>query len=378
MTLAEKQTPSLAEKRTLGTRIAQAAMIGVVGLAVGSCSIVPLGVKDATGQTKHITADFLNIAGMFEGNPITVLGLEVGRVDKIVPKGMYAEVHMTVDKGVDIPKNVQAALVSPSIVTDRHIELTPRYTGGDKLPDGAHLTTQQTKTPVELDTMIKTIDSFAAALKPQEGQDGVGPLSGRVLYPMMNGNGEKMRDVLNALSGALKTGVDNKDAISTIIIKLNELTSMLADNDDSVRGFSNKITQMTGLLADQAPGLQATLDQLNAFLANTSGAFSQYSDQLNGTLTGLTKVTQQLRDNAAGVTEIVDVAPLLMQNLDKSVNRQGNFIRLHGILGTALSGEMISVFCERIQMKSDGCRTGKVEDFGPDFGLMAAMLGMTK
>ncbi|MFE3000186.1 hypothetical protein ACFXG4_34960 [Nocardia sp. NPDC059246] len=97
--------------------------------------------------------------------------------------------------------------------------------------------------------MIKTIDSFAAALEPELGQEGIGPLSGRVLYPMMNGNGEKMRDVLNALSGALKTGVDNKDAISTIIIKLNELTTMLADNDDSVRGFSNKITQMTGLLA---------------------------------------------------------------------------------------------------------------------------------
>lgn len=365
-------------KRANLARLAKAAVIGAATLAVGSCSLVPLGVKDAAGQTQHITADFENIAGMFEGNPITVLGLEVGRVDKIVPKGRYAEVHMTVDKSVKLPKNVEAALVSPSIVTDRHIELTPVYTGGDTLPDKAHLTTAQTHTPVELDTMIKTIDAFSAALSPQEGQEGIGPLSGRVLYPMMNGNGEKMRDTLNALSGALKVGTDNKDAVSTIIIKLNELTSMLADNDQSVRDFSNKMTQMSGLLADQAPGLQATLDQLNAFLANTSGAFSQYSDQLNGTLTGLTAVTKQLRDNAAGVVEIVDVAPLLMQNLDKSVNRQGNFIRLHGLIGTSLSGEIISLFCERIQMRADGCRTGKMEDMGPDFGLTAAMLGLTR
>lgn len=89
-------------------------------------------------------------------------------------------------------------------------------------------------------------------------------------------------------------------------------------------------------------------------------------------------MTKQLRDNAAGLTEVVDVTPLLMQNLDRSVNRQSNFIRLHGLIGTALSGEMVSLFCERVQMKSDGCRTGKMEDFGPDFGLMAAMLGMTK
>jgi hypothetical protein len=29
-------------------------------------------------------------------------------------------------------------------------------------------------------------------------------------------------------------------------------------------------------------------------------------------------------------------------------------------------------------MKSDGCRTGRPEDFGPDFGLTAALLGLTK
>ncbi|MFI6871093.1 MCE family protein [Nocardia sp. NPDC050406] len=359
-------------------RIAKAALIAAATLAVGSCSVVPIGVKDAAGQTQHFTADFLNIAGMFEGNPITVLGLEVGKVDKIVPKGRFAEVHLTVDKGIKIPKNVTAALISPSIVTDRHIELTPVYTGGETLPENAHLTTQQTRTPVELDQMIKTIDAFSEALKPKDGQEGIGPLSGRVLYPMLDGQGEKMRDTLNALSGALKVGVDNKDAVSNIIIKLNELTTMLAENDQSVRDFSDKMTQMSTLLAEQAPGLQATLDQLNGFLNNTSGAFAQYQDQLNGTLTGLTNVTQQLRDNATGVIEVVDTAPLLMQNLDRTVNRQGRFIRLHAVLGTPLSGEIISLFCERVQMRADGCRTGKMEDFGPDFGLTAAMLGLTR
>ena len=37
---------------------------------------------------------------------------------------------------------------------------------------------------------------------------------------------------------------------------------------------------------------------------------------------------------------------------------------------------MLALFCERIQMRSDGCRTGKLKDFGPDLGLTAALLGM--
>ncbi|WP_019932052.1 MCE family protein [Nocardia sp. BMG111209] len=363
---------------TLRITALRAVLLALTALVAGSCSLVPGSVRDAVGGTTHITADFRNIAGMFEGNPVTVLGLEVGKVDKIIPQGEFVEVHISLDSDVKLPKNVTAALISPSIVTDRHIELSPRYTGGPALPDNSHLTVEQTRTPVELDTLLQTIDQFAAALKPQPGQEGIGPLSGRVLYPMLNGNGEKMRDTLNALSGALKVGVDNKDAISTIIVKLNDLTTMLAENDRSVRDFSDRTTQLTRLLADQAPGLQATLKQLSAFLANTSGTLSAHQEQLADTLNKLTTVTRQLRDNAVGITEVVDVTPMLFQNMDRAMNREQGYVRLHALLGTALSGEVVSLFCERIQMKADGCRTGRIEDFGPDFGISAALLEMTK
>ncbi|MBF6136964.1 MCE family protein [Nocardia otitidiscaviarum] len=344
----------------------------VATLLTTSCS----SPSSPIGQ-KRITADFRSIAGVFEGNPVTVLGVEVGRVDKVNPRSTFVEVHLSVDDDVELPKNVMAVLISPSLVTDRHIELTPRYIGGETLPDDAHLTVEATRTPVELDTMLQTIDEFAAALQPT-ADDPTGPLSGRVLHPLLAGQGEKLRDTLAALANALETGTANKDAIASIIIKLNELTTMLADNDQSVREFSDKITQMSTMLAEQAPGLQATLDQLDDVLSNTGGALGSYQDQLAGTLSGLTAVTAQLRANAAGITEVVDVAPLLFQNIDRSVNRSEGFIRTHVVWGTALSGEVISLFCERIELRSDGCRTGRMEDFGPDFGLTAALLGLTR
>ncbi|MEU4708919.1 MlaD family protein [Nocardia salmonicida] len=365
-------------KLTNKLRIARTMMIATTALALGSCSLLPSQFDDALGRSTKITADFENIAGMYEGNEIMVLGLAVGKVDKIVPKGTYVEVHMTIDSGVKIPKDAIAAIISPSIVTDRHIEVSPPFTGGETLKSGDHLPKARTRTPVELDTMIKTIDQFAAALKPEPGQEGLGPLSGRVLYPVLNGNGQKIRETLDALSGALKVGVDNKDAISNIIIKLNELTTMLADNDQSVRDFSDRVTAMSGLLADQAPGLQATLDQLNQFLNNTSTTFAGHQEELAASLTGLTTVTNQLRANSGAMIEIVDVVPLLMQNIDGAINKEKGFVRLQGLIGTALSGEIVSVFCERIQMRADGCRTGNVQDFGPDYGLTAALLGLTK
>ena len=69
---------------------------------------------------------------------------------------------------------------------------------------------------------------------------------------------------------------------------------------------------------------------------------------------------------------------MLLQNLDNSMDRNGHFVRLHALIGTVFDGEIVSAFCEKIQMRADGCRTGKVQDLGPDFGLTAAMLGLTK
>ncbi|MFD8100219.1 MCE family protein [Nocardia fluminea] len=347
-----------------------------VATVIASCS--PLSADDAAGHSTEITADFDNIAGIYVGNEVMVLGLAVGTVDKIVPKGTYAEVHITVDAGVKIPKDAIAAIISPSIVTDRHIEITPPYTGGEALASGDHLAKARTRTPVELDTMIKTIDQFAAALKPEDGAEGLGPLSGRALYPVLDGNGQTIRETLDALSSALKAGIDNKDAISHVIIALNELTTILADNDQSVRDFSDRMTAASELLAEQAPGLQATLDQLTQFLADTSTTFGEHADTLSDSLTGLMKVTDQLRANSGAMVEIVDIVPLLMQNLDGAMDHERKFMRNHALIGTALSGEVVSVFCERIQMKSDGCRSGNMQDFGPDYGLTAALLGLTR
>jgi phospholipid/cholesterol/gamma-HCH transport system substrate-binding protein len=351
-------------------RVGALLLLGILTLTTSGCSM-----SAGSGAT-HITAEFRSITGMFEGNPVTVLGIQVGRVDRIVPHDSYAEVHITVDGGVQLPQNVTAALISPSIVTDRHIELSPRYTGGPELPADAYLPLDRTRSPVELDILLKTIDQFTAALRPGPG-GAAGPLDASLLSRMLDDRGQQIHDTLAALTGALRTGVADRDAISHIIVTLDELTTTLAGNDRWVREFSNQISRMTQLLAEQSPGLQATLDQLDAVLGDT-GTFFQYRDRLASALTGLTTVAEQLRANAAGVIEITDVLPLLLENLDGVVDRPGGHARGHVVLGAFFSGEIITTFCQRIQMRADGCHTGNVQGLGPDFGLTAALLGLSR
>jgi virulence factor Mce-like protein len=324
----------------------------------------------------HFTADFENVAGVYEGNDVSVLGLPVGRVDKIEAKGSYVEVAMSIDKNVKVPADAIAATVSPQLITNRHVELTPAYSGGPTLADGDHIPLARTRTPVELDRILANFDQLGAAL---EGDNVNGPMASRVAFPLLDGNGDKLKQTLDDLSAAFKVTIANKDQISNTIVKLNDITAIVADNDATVREFSGRITDLVALMGEQGPGLQAVLQQLNDFVSNTSTVIGEHREQFGDAMTRLTAITDQMRQNSRNLTELVDVAPLLFQNLDNSVSREARAVRMHALADkSVLDGEMLSLFCERVQMRSDGCRTGKPEDFGPDFGLTSALLGLTK
>ncbi|GEM30436.1 putative Mce family protein [Nocardia neocaledoniensis NBRC 108232] len=328
-------------------------------------------------DTMRISADFESAAGLFVGNEVAVLGVPVGRVDAIEQRGAFVEVRMTVEEGTELPAEAMAALVSPQLITNRHVELTPAYTGeGPTLTDGAHIPLARTRTPVELDRILRNFEQLGASLK---GDDTDGPMASRVLFPMLAGNGDRIRETLDALAGAFEVTLANRDQITSTIVELNELTAMVASNDQTVRGFSARLTELVTLLAEQAPGLAAALAQINDFVANTSTVLTENRAPLTDAVRRLVGITAQMRDNARGLTEIVDVAPLLFENLSRSVSTEHQAMRLHLLTDKSLlDNEILSTLCARLALRADGCRTGKLMDFGPDFGLTAALLGLTE
>ena len=362
------------------THLARIAVLGAATVMAASCSALPDSANAAlTGQTQY-SADFQNVAGMYEGNEVAVLGVPVGKVGTITPMGSYVRVEFSVDKDVKLPEDAMAALISPGLVTNRHIEMVPAYSGdGPVLKAGAHIPLARTRTPVELEQVLNTLDRITSDLQGTAGKDELGPLSGRVAYDVLNGQGDHLHEILGNLSKSLRIGVNNKDAVGNIIVNLNELTQVVAENDASVRELSRNLTSLTELLAEQSPGLEATLDQLDEFLLNTSSMLEKNKDTLNGGLSNLSSVTTQLRDNARRLTEVIDVLPMTLENLGNAVSVEDGSLRAHLNLDKEIvDSEVISKFCQALAMRANGCRSGRIKDFGPDFGITSAMLGVAE
>ncbi|RBO89439.1 MCE family protein [Nocardia puris] len=355
----------------------RAVVLCLAATVAAACATLPGDLGAVLGRSIHVTADFDSVAGLYVGNEVAVLGLPVGEVTAIEPKGDYVQVVMRIDGDVPVPADAMAALISPQLITNRHVELNPGYTGdGPTLTDGAHIPLARTRTPVELDRILRNFEELGAAL---QGSATEGPMASRVLYPLLDGNGDRIRETLDALASAFEVSLANKDQISNTITKLTEITTVLAENDTTVREFSARLTELITLMADQAPGLRAVLAQIDAFVTNTSAVVAENRVPLTAALNRLTTITAQMRSNARGLTEVVDVAPLFFENFANAVSTENRALRLHLLTDKSLlDNELLALFCERVQMRSDGCRTGKLTDFGPDLGLTLALTGLLR
>src|SRR4051812_4832043 len=153
-----------------------AAAKAAAGIAVLALLAGLLVVLWPSGGTKTATAYFPRALNIFPDSDVTVLGVKVGSVDSVTPVGKSVKVVFHYDAAVRVPADGFAALVAPTLVSDRTVQLGPAYAGGPVLSDGAVLPLSQTMVPLELDQIAATLRDLTEALGP-EGANSEGALS---------------------------------------------------------------------------------------------------------------------------------------------------------------------------------------------------------
>jgi phospholipid/cholesterol/gamma-HCH transport system substrate-binding protein len=152
--------PSLPSLSGGAGRIVALTIAGLMVIALAVVFLRP-GSDDA-----RLTASFPRTVSIYEGSAVRILGVPIGQVDTVTPAGTTVEVEMSYDPEIDVPADAKAVVVAPSVVGDRYIQLTPAYSGGKKLEDGATLDMSSTAVPLELDDIYKYLDELAVGLGP--------------------------------------------------------------------------------------------------------------------------------------------------------------------------------------------------------------------
>ncbi|QLL06498.1 MCE family protein [Mycobacterium vicinigordonae] len=357
--------------RTLKVSVATFTATAAILIGIGISAGLPHRLHH--GQIS-IIAQFEDAVGLYEGNSVAVLGMQVGRVTSVISKDTYVEVKLAVDDEVDIPADVKAVTVSNSILTDRHVELTPPYRGGAKLRNGDVLGLGRTRTPVEFDRTLSMVDKLGKALRGDS--QGHGPLGDLISLgsQITSANGPKIRETLDRLSQALRVGPDkgahSKKDIQEIVNSLSELTQAAADNDTAIRQFASNLRQTSDILAAEDLGSGSTGAKANLILAETARLLEGNRERLKNLFADSRTITQTMTDYRRELEEVLDVAPLAVDNIYDSIDPIAGSFRMHLVTDKALlNSQFGKEICNLMGLKQLGCATGTLRDYGPDFGL---------
>ncbi len=261
-------------------------------------------------QGHKLVGYFSSAVGLYPADDVRVAGVPVGRIDAIEPRAGDVKVTMTLDPGVQVPADAQAIVVAPNIVSARFIQLTPAYTGGPTLPDGAAIALERTGVPVEWDEVKTELTKLSRELAPQVDEMS-GPLSSLVnqAADTFDGNGDSFRAALRELSQTAGRLGDSRGDVFGTVRNLQILVEALSSSNEQIVQFSNHVASVSQVLADSAVGLDTTLGTLNQALSDVRGFLNENNEVLIGSVDKLAELTQVVSDQSDDLEQVLHITP---------------------------------------------------------------------
>jgi len=265
---------------------------------------------------RTVTAHFPQSIGIFEGSDVTIMGVSVGRVTKITPEGRSVKVEMAYSGDYKLPADVKAAIITPTLVADRFVQLVPAYSGGSALPNGGDIPLERSVVPVEMDRIYRSLNDLTTSLGPN-GINKEGALA-KVLKSTadsLEGNGKLGHDAIANLASAARTLGDNSPEMFATVESLASITDTLAKNDKDVSRFLEDLAKVSDNLAGESDELKEALEAIARAVSVTQGfvhdnkkLLASDLEKLGHTLSSITKYKKSLQTT-------LDVAPLGISNL---------------------------------------------------------------
>ena len=296
-------------------------------VAVVAVLLAAFVVRGDDAQTRTVTAHFPRAVSVYKGTDVRILGVNVGEVTAVIPEGESVRVEMEYDAQYDVPADAQAVVVTPTLVADRFVQLTPVYTEGDKMADGADIALPDTGVPVELDRIYAALRDLTETLGPN-GVNKDGTLNHLLTAGAntLDGQGARANQMIRNLSQAAQTFGEGSGDLFDTVSSLAEFTNTLAQNDKLVRAFIRDLAGVSSQLAAERGELQRAL----ASVADAVGTVEKFvrgnRKALVEDVERLTSIVKTINSEKGNLDDALRIAPVAIGNLVLAYNSESGTI----------------------------------------------------
>lgn len=283
-----------------------------VAVALVIVLVVALVYLLTGGGTKTGTAYLKFANSIYPGDSIKILGMDVGKIDKLTPEGDKVRVDFHYDGKYNLPADVKAAVLSPTLVATRFIQLDPAYTAGPVFPDGGVIPVERTHIPTEFDELKKQLDQFSESFGPN-GVNKDGAINRALDVINKNGvqdgvgQGKAFRDMIVELSKATRTLSDSRGDLFGTVDNLARFSSVLNQFDTQIVQFQQRLGDVSATLNSNSDELKQLLPRVEDAGNQVDKFFRDHSGQLTETVDragSINRAIAQIRDDFAQALHI--------------------------------------------------------------------------
>ena len=332
---------------------------GILRLATGICllAILATGItvvatpwrKGVSGNT--YVAYFDNTNGLYAGDEVRILGVAVGTVEKIEPQPDAAKVTFSVDAQYPVPADVKAAILSPSLVTARAMQLVPAYSTGPKLADGATIPKDRTAVPVEWDDFRRQLEKLTDSLQPTTpgGPNALGEFI-NTTAANLRGEGDTARTTVIKLSQAISALGDHSTDIFSTVRNLQLFVSALSSSSDLLAAFNKNLADVSTALSNTPNEIGAATTGLDSAVTDLRSFVAENREGLGTTFDHLNAITTALNDSRGDVKQILHITPTVFQNFTNIYQPAQSAIT--GIMAPVNFADTVQFICGAIEAAS--------------------------
>ena len=294
----------------------------VVTLLVTLAVVLLVAGRENTG-----TAYFAQTVNLYPGDEVRVLGVEVGEITAITPEKDQVRVDYSYDADTPIPANATAAIISPSLVGVRFVQLSPGYDGGPTMPDGAVIPVDRTVSPAEWDEVKQQVLDLASALGPHADRTA-GALNRLLGTTSANigGQGPAIRETLGNLSQAVTTLSDGRQDLFATIRNLQVFIAAIRDADAQVARFQSQLAQVSNVLDENRENLGRALNTITTQLPLIEGFIRDNRTRLTTDVEKLTRITGSLATQRQALADVLQRAPGAISNFSNMIDEHSGSV----------------------------------------------------
>jgi phospholipid/cholesterol/gamma-HCH transport system substrate-binding protein len=302
-------------------------------------------------QRTQIVAFFDTSNGIFTGDDVRILGVKVGSITAIEPQPDSVKITFWIDDKYRVPAEAKALIISPQLVTARAIQLTPAYTSGPAMSNGAVIPKARTAVPIEWDDLRTQLQKLTEALQPtQPGGVSTAGAFVNTAADNLRGQGANIRDAIIKLSQAVSILGDHSNDTFSTIKNLSVLVSALSDSSTLLRQLNNNLAAVTALLTDDPNEVGQAISDLHDVVADATAFLADNREPLGTAVDKLSSITTAVNDSLPDIKQTLHVAPNAFQNLTNIY--QPAQAALTGALVISNFSNPISFLCGAIQAAS--------------------------